>query len=228
MRLPARPRILAPTAVPRIAERFGAIVCISDSTCSSNFLRKSWKSKICFAIDCTIDKLTSEISPPLLFDEINDNISTFDSGNPASSKVCFVNDSRFPAITICAYPLILSMMLSNSGKCNPYHSLNLELNAFAILSISSSELIAWIMWRSGLSETSVIFEDDNPKANSLNFPNASWGFEAKPESTIICGLDAWTISNFESSIIWQSTLFFFKIASNDSSLTANPLWTENK
>ena len=82
------------------------------------------------------------MSPPLLFDEINDNISTFDSGKPASSKTFFVNDSRFPARTICAYPLILSMMLSSSGKCNPYHSLSLELNPFAILSISSSELIA--------------------------------------------------------------------------------------
>ena len=89
-----------------------------------------------------MDKLSSEMSPPLLFDEINDNMSTLDSGNPASSKICLVNDSRFPASTICAYPLILSMMLSNSGKCNPYHSLNLELNALAILSISSSELIA--------------------------------------------------------------------------------------
>ena len=82
------------------------------------------------------------MSPPLLFDEINDNISTFDSGKPASSKTFFVNDSRFPARTICAYPLILSMILSSSGKCNPYHSLSLELNPFAILSISSSELIA--------------------------------------------------------------------------------------
>ena len=82
------------------------------------------------------------MSPPLLFVEIKDNISTLDSGKPASSKTCFVNDSRFPAITICAYPLILSIILSSSGKCNPYHSLNLELRAFAILSISSSELIA--------------------------------------------------------------------------------------
>ena len=86
--------------------------------------------------------MISEISPPLLFDKINDNISTFDSGKPASSKTCFDNDSRLPAITICAYPLILSIILSNSGKCNPYHSLSLELNPFAILSISSNELIA--------------------------------------------------------------------------------------
>ena len=84
----------------------------------------------------------SEMSPPLLFDEINDSISTFDSGNPASSKTCLVNDSRFPAITICAYPLMLSIMLSSSGKCNPYHSLSLELSPLAILSISSNELIA--------------------------------------------------------------------------------------
>ena len=83
----------------------------------------------------------SEISPPLLFAKINDSISTFDSGKPASSKTCFDNDSRLPAITICEYPLILSIMLSNSGKCNPYHSLSLELNPFAILSISSNELI---------------------------------------------------------------------------------------
>ncbi|MBS1267418.1 MAG: hypothetical protein MAG458_00118 [Nitrosopumilus sp.] len=82
------------------------------------------------------------MSPPLLFDDISDNISTLDSGKPASSKISFVNDSLFPAITICAYPLILSIMLSSSGKCNPYHSLNLELSAFAILSISSNELIA--------------------------------------------------------------------------------------
>ena len=82
------------------------------------------------------------MSPPLLFVEIKDNISTFDSGKPASSKTCFVSDSLFPANTICAYPFILSIMLSNSGKCNPYHSLSLELNAFAILSISSNELIA--------------------------------------------------------------------------------------
>ena len=40
-RLPALPNILAPTAAPSIAARFGAIVCISDSTCSSNFFRKS-------------------------------------------------------------------------------------------------------------------------------------------------------------------------------------------
>ena len=119
-------------------------------------------------------------------------------------------------------------MLSNSGKCNPYHSLNLELNAFPILSISSNELIAWIMWRSGLSDISVTFEDDNPNANSLNFPSASWGFDAKPELTIISGFVAWIASNSESSIIWQSILFFFKITSNDSSLIANPLWTENR
>ena len=111
-----------------------------------------------------------------------------DSGKPASSKICLVNDSRFPAITICAYPLILSIILSNSGKCNPYHSLSLELNPFAILSISSRELIACMMWRSGLCETSVTFEDDNPRANSLNFPSVSCRFDAKPESTIICGL----------------------------------------
>ena len=40
-KLPALPKILAPTAVPRIAERLGAISCISDSTCSSSFLRNS-------------------------------------------------------------------------------------------------------------------------------------------------------------------------------------------
>ena len=101
-RLPALPNILAPTAAPRIAERFGAIVSISNSTWSSNFFRKSWKSKICFAMDCTIDKLTSEISPPLLFDASKEIISAFDSGNPASSYTFFVNDSRLPAKTICA------------------------------------------------------------------------------------------------------------------------------
>ena len=93
-------------------------------------------------MDCTIFKFFSEMSPPLLFDATKDNISTFESGNPASSKTCFVKASRFPAITIWAYPFMLSIMFSNSGKCNPYHSLNLELNAFAILSTSSSELIA--------------------------------------------------------------------------------------
>ena len=40
-RLPAFPNILAPTAAPRIAERLGATVSISNSTCASNFLRKS-------------------------------------------------------------------------------------------------------------------------------------------------------------------------------------------
>ena len=224
LRLPALPKILAPTALPSIAVRFGAINVISDSTCSSSFLRKSWKSRICFAIDCTIAKLASEISPPLLFDEIKDNISTFVSGKPASSKTCFVNDSRFPAITICAYPLMLSIILSNSGKCNPYHSLSLELNAFDILSISSNELIAWIIWRSGLSDTSVTIEDDNPRANSLSFPNVSWRLEAKPESTIICGFVTCIVSKSVAFIIWQSIEYFFKITSNDSSLTVTTLW----
>ncbi len=64
-------------------------------------------------------------------------------------------------------------MLSNSGKCNPYHSLSLELNPFAILSISSNELIAWMMWRSGLCDTSVTFEHENRQPNSINFPNVS-------------------------------------------------------
>ena len=228
MRLPARPKSLAPTAVPSIAEIFGAISCISDSTWSSSFLRKSWKSRICFAIDCTIAKLTSEISPPLLFDEIKDSISTFDSGKPASSKTCFVNDSRFPAITICAYPLMLSIILSNSGKCNPYHSRSLELNAFAILSISSRELIAWIMWRSGLSDTSVTIEDDNPKANSLSFPSVSWRLLAKPESTIICGFVVCIVSNSDASMICASIEYFFKITSNDSSLTVTTLWIEDR
>ena len=224
LRLPALPKILAPTALPSIAERFGAISTISDSTCSSSFLRNSWKSKICFAIDWTIAKLISDMSPPLLFDKINDNISTFDSGKPASSKTCFDNDSRLPAITICAYPLILSIMLSSSGKCNPYHSLSLELNPFAILSISSNELIAWIICKSGLCDTSVTFDDENPKANSLNFPNVSWRFDANPESTIICGFVVCTFSNSSKFIIWQSIENFFKIASNDSSLTETPLW----
>ncbi len=53
-------------------------------------------------MDCTIDKLTSEISPPLLFDASKEIISAFESGNPASSYTFFVNDSRFPAKTICA------------------------------------------------------------------------------------------------------------------------------
>ena len=228
LRLPALPKILAPTAVPNIAERFGAIFCISASTWSSSFLRRSWKSKTCFAIACTISKLSSDISPPLLFDEIKDNISTFDSGKPAFSKTCFVNDSRFPAITICAYPLMLSIMLSNSGKCNPYHSLSLELNPFAILSISSKELIAWIIWRSGLSDITVTFDDENPNANSLSFPSVSWRLEAKPESTMICGFVACTLSNPIESIKWQSIEYFFRIASNDSSLTENPLWVEAK
>ena len=53
-------------------------------------------------MDCTIDKLTSEISPPLLFDASKEIISAFESGNPASSYTSFVNDSLFPAKTICA------------------------------------------------------------------------------------------------------------------------------
>ncbi len=40
-KLPAFARILAPTALPRIAARFGATACISDSTCSSKFFRNS-------------------------------------------------------------------------------------------------------------------------------------------------------------------------------------------
>ena len=82
---------------------------------------------------------------------------------------------------------MLSIILSNSGKCSPYHSLSLELRAFAILSISSNELMACMICKSGLSETSVTFDDDSPNANSLSFPKASCGLDAKPESTIILG-----------------------------------------
>ena len=34
----------------------------------------------------------------------------------------------------------------------------------------------------------ITFDDDNPNANSLNFPSVSCRFDAKPESTIICDL----------------------------------------
>ena len=120
---------------------------------------------------------------------------------------------------------MLSIMLSNSGKCNPYHSRNLELSPLAILSISSNEFIAWIIWRSGLSETSVTFDDDNPIANSLNLDNAAGILSANPESTIIWGFVAWIFSNSASSIICASMELFFNNVINDSSLTVTPLWS---
>ncbi len=99
--LPARARIRAPTAVPKIAARFGATLSISSSIWFSSLFLISKSSRICFAKVCTNDKLTSEMSPPLLFSVTRDSISTFDSGNPASSKVFFDNLLRFPAKTIC-------------------------------------------------------------------------------------------------------------------------------
>ena len=55
---------------------------------------------------------------------------------------------------------MLSIMLSSSGKCKPYHSLRRELIALIILSVSSKVLIACIICKSGLSDTSDTFDDD--------------------------------------------------------------------
>ena len=41
------------------------------------------------------------------------------------------------------------------------------------------------MCKSGLSDMVVTFEEDRPKANSLNLLNASETFSANPEFTII-------------------------------------------
>ena len=61
--------------------------------------------------------------------------------------------------------------------------------------------MACMMCRSGLSETSVTLDDDNPNAKSLSFPKASCGLEAKPESTIILGfVDCISSISFDSII----------------------------
>ena len=57
------------------------------------------------------------------------------------------------------------------------------------------------MCRSGLCDTSVTFDEDSPKANSLSFPSVSCRFDAKPESTIICGFVACIVSNSSESIM---------------------------
>ena len=100
-KLPALAMILAPTAVPSIAARFGATKFICVSTCSSSFFLSSFSSRICFANNWTIARFSGEMSPPLLFFRITESISTFESGNPASSNTFSVISSLFPARTIC-------------------------------------------------------------------------------------------------------------------------------
>ena len=125
------------------------------------------------------------MSPPLLFSDTTESISTFSGGNPASSMISAVRSPLPPAAAIRAYPLMLSTVFSSSGKCSPYHSLTLAPLMLMSRSISSSAPIAWIICRSALSDVCAIFRDDSCTAKSLSLSMASPGFCAKPASTSI-------------------------------------------
>ena len=75
-----------------------------------------------------------------------------------------------------------------------------------------------MMWRSGLSETSVTLDEERLIANSRNFVVASFSSFAKPDVTKILGLDD-CISSISCSLINRtSTESFLKIFMSDSSL----------
>ena len=154
---------------------------------------------------CTISRLWSVISPPLLFDAATRSISVFSLGKPAASNDSAVKPPRRPASTMRAYPSMLSTMFSSSGKWSPYHSFVRELSALATLSISSSELTACMTCRSELPDISVTFDDDSPMAKSLSFEMASLASDASPDDMIICCFEARASSASRPLSAWTST-----------------------
>ena len=144
-------------------------------------------ASILWARDFTISRFSSDISPPRLFSCTTLSMFTLDSGNPALVNASSFRSSRLPVVTIFEYPAMPSIMLSSSGKCNPYHSRNRELSALHTLSTSSNVFIDCITCRSGLLETSVTFDDESDIAKSRSFSKASFSSDANPDSTSIFG-----------------------------------------
>ncbi len=120
---------------------------------------------------------------------------------------------------------MLSTMLSSSGKCKPYHSLIRELRALIILSVSSSVLIAWVICKSGLWETSETLDEERSIAKSLSFDIASFSSIAKPTVWRNLGLEDWMLEHASSSINWTLIDFFLRIERSAWSLTSIPLST---
>ena len=147
---------------------------------------------------------------------------TLDSGNPALVNASSFRSSRLPVVTIFEYPAIPSIMLSSSGKCNPYHSRNRELSALHTLSTSSNVFIDCITCRSGLLETSVTFDDESDIAKSRSFSKASFSSDANPDSTSIFGFSICIFLRYSSPAICASIDSFFSMLMSDSSVTKTP------
>ena len=227
-RPPAFASSLAPTASPRTADRLGAAAPICSCRCASSLLLSSPMPRICPARACTAARFSSDMSPPLLLSRISSSISTLGAGNPAPSNVPLVWSPLLPAPTIREYPPVPSITLSSSGKWRPYHSLMRAPSALEALSTSSRAPTAWMMWRSGLADSSVTLLTDSDTAKSRSFCSASPGSLANPASTSSRIFPDWISSARDSSIIRESTSFFFSRASRAASFTSTPIWIPSR